>query len=484
MLKLLRKKGVSKKIFFILALIIIPAFGLWGIASVINKKRYPNYAGTIFGKKVGFDDFRAALYAWRVQLKLKYGDNAEKIAGSMFDPAEAAWDRLILLHEAGRRNIKVSDDQVLSALTKLPFLQKDGRFDKISYEIFLKYSVGLRPRIFEEGLREDLKIAKLYEQVTANVTVSEEEIKKEYQNLYEETNVKYVFFAADGFKNEISLKDEEVKAFYEESKEEFKIPPQINTAYLAIKFGEDTAQEQKSQARDTMEKALSVSKKKGLREAAKELNLEFQETGLFGFQDPIPTLGWMPQLSGTLFAIPKGELSGIISTERGIYIFEILDKKDAAIPEYKDAKDKARKSLLNKKSKEMASQKAKEFLSEAEKDGFEKAAADSKLEIKETPLFTRPGYIPELGMAQALKKEAFDLKAGELYKGIIELEQGFCIIKSVKTVPVDEEKFKKEKQNFSMGLLGQKRDEAFNKFFLELKKKANLVSYVEENPKK
>ncbi len=59
MLRLLRKKKVAKRIFYVLAAIIIPAFVIWGSASVINKKNdIPNVAGRIFGKNVSYDQFQ------------------------------------------------------------------------------------------------------------------------------------------------------------------------------------------------------------------------------------------------------------------------------------------------------------------------------------------------------------------------------------------------------------------------------------------
>lgn len=50
-LKLLRNKKVSKKIFYVLAAIIIPAFVVWGSASVMNKDKTPNIAGRISAKR-------------------------------------------------------------------------------------------------------------------------------------------------------------------------------------------------------------------------------------------------------------------------------------------------------------------------------------------------------------------------------------------------------------------------------------------------
>ena len=51
MLKALRKKGVAKKIIWIVAIVIILCFG-FGTASMLSNSRPESYAGKIAGKKI------------------------------------------------------------------------------------------------------------------------------------------------------------------------------------------------------------------------------------------------------------------------------------------------------------------------------------------------------------------------------------------------------------------------------------------------
>jgi peptidyl-prolyl cis-trans isomerase D len=482
MLKLLRKKKVSKRIFYGLAILIIPAFVIWGSSSVINKSKVPSYAGIIFGRKISFDDFRDAQDAWKTQLKLQYGDKAQEAATTLFNPTQAAWDRLILLHEVSQRGIHIKDKELIDTITRFSFLQKDGRFDPQTYDLFLKYSLGEYPRVFEEHLRQNLAMATVFEQVTADTRVSDEEVKKAYEEQNVQARIKYVFFPSQGYKDKIPLIDEESKKYYESNKDKFKIPPQINAIYLRLDYKEDMPQEEKTKISETMKTALKVARQKGLSEAAKELHLDAKETGLFGFDDPIPHLGWMPQLSTILFSLEANSLSKIIEDNRGVSLFQIKEKKDAYIPEFIAAKDKVKDALLSGRSKETARQKAKDFLAQAKTPSvsFEKAAEGAGLQIKETPRFSREEYIPELGMAQPLKDVAFKLKPEAVADDIVELEQGFYVLKCAETVPLDEEKFKKEKDEFSKQILEQKRNKVFNDFFEGLKKRARLINYIPE----
>lgn len=232
MLKLLRRKNVTKKIFYALAIIIIPAFVIWGSASFTQKDKTPRYAGIIFGEKVSFDDFRYTMMAWETQLKLQYGEKTNEIINAFFNPVEATWDRLILLHEVKKRKIKVDNQEIIDAITKFPFLQKDGQFDAQAYELFLRYSLDIPARTFEEQLRQNIAMGKIFEEVTKNITMPEEEIEKSYNDQNEQTRVTYASFPSQEYKDKIIINDNELKEFYEDSTQEFLTPPQISISYL------------------------------------------------------------------------------------------------------------------------------------------------------------------------------------------------------------------------------------------------------------
>lgn len=489
MLKFLRKKNVAKKIFYGLSVIIIPAFVIWGSANVMQKNKVPSYAGMIFGQRVSFDDFSNAMSAWKIQLKLQYGEKTNEIIDAFFNPIDATWDRLILLHEAKKQKIKIGDKEIVDTITKLPFLRENGQFSPQAYNLFLKYSLDVPARYFEEQLRQNIAMSKIFEQITKDISVPDEEIKQAYKNENEQTRVKYACFTPKTYKDSVTVTDEEINNFYENSKEEFRVPPQINVSYSSVDFDDKTGQPAKDAAQEKIKKVQTLAQHKPLDEIAKELNLKYQETGFFGLADPIPTLGWMPQINPVLFDLALNQTSQIIQLDRGVFLFKITGKKDAYLPDLKETREKVIDLLKDKKAREIARQKAQEFIAAlAPKTtgassiiDFEKIAQDKKLEIKETPLFSREAYIPELGMAQQLKEAAFQLKKDEIAKEPVELEQGFYCIQSVETIGVDQEKFLKEKDDFKEKLISQKKNNVFSDYFNKLKKQAHLINYIDDN---
>ena len=60
MLKHLRKKGVSKKILWVVAFVIVISFSFFGTASYLNRGALShNYAGILFGQKIPLKDCKA-----------------------------------------------------------------------------------------------------------------------------------------------------------------------------------------------------------------------------------------------------------------------------------------------------------------------------------------------------------------------------------------------------------------------------------------
>ena len=160
MLQVLRRKGVNKTILWFIAIVIILSFGVFGTAYRLDNT--VNSAGTIYGHNVSIKDFQQAYLDARDQAIRIYGDEFFK-NGNRLDLEQEAWDRLILLKEAQKRNIQVNDQEVVAYIASFPFFQRNGQFDQTLYEeIVQNPSIFDRStHDFEEGVRKQLIIKKL-----------------------------------------------------------------------------------------------------------------------------------------------------------------------------------------------------------------------------------------------------------------------------------------------------------------------------------
>jgi hypothetical protein len=177
MLRILRNKKTAKKIWIGLAIIIIPAFTLWGFVGGKSDRKEGPVAGRIFGRNVSSLEFRDSVIAVRTLAIIQFGDKLPEVEKDLNLEGQA-WERLILLHEAKARRIKVSDKEVVEEIQNAPYFQDKFGFSNKIYQEALRYVLRLQPRIFEEQTRQNIILTKLYQQIIQNAKSSGEQIDK------------------------------------------------------------------------------------------------------------------------------------------------------------------------------------------------------------------------------------------------------------------------------------------------------------------
>jgi peptidyl-prolyl cis-trans isomerase D len=85
----------------------------------------------------------------------------------------------LLVQEATRIGLQVSDEEVRAAVMRTPAFAPGGRFDKAAYERYLDY-INVKPSVFEETQREFMLKQKIERVVEDGVDVTEDELKAAY----------------------------------------------------------------------------------------------------------------------------------------------------------------------------------------------------------------------------------------------------------------------------------------------------------------
>ncbi len=484
MLKILRKKGISKKILWILAVVIIISFGFLGTAYLFNDISL-NDAGKIFGRRISRNQFLESYLHTRNQAILRYGEEFFKIEPYL-NLDQETWDRLILLHEAKRRRIKVSDEEVIRTIAQYPFFERNNRFDKLLYHDILRNVFRCKPRDFEEGVRETIAFSKLYGQQTSGVMASDEELWEEYKKRNAKVQVSYLLFSPEDFKNESSVSDEEIRKYYEEHKTVFLMPDTINVEYISLAYPEDASTEQKSEAESKthlIQQELKANP--DLKSVGEKYGVDVQESGLFSHEQPNLKIGWSYELLQKAFELEKNELSDPIETPQGYYILKVKEKNPAHIAEFPEIQEKIKETILLKKAREIArtkAQKSLKALKEASlsnpKKAFEQIGESLNIPIQQTPLFHKGEYLPTIGLSKEFQDAAFGLEEQDKISPIVETTKGFCILRSDLVQSVSREDFEKEKPAFAQSLLDEKRNQTFNEFMAILRIKANLQDNI------
>jgi len=147
------------------------------------------------------------------------------------------------------------------------------------------------------------------------------------------------------------IPEEEIKAFYEESKSNYRTDETIRVSHILIKVDENASPEEKDAARQKAEKIRREIVDGKLFAA---MAREFSEDGnaVNGGNLDYIKRGYMPpEFDSAAFAMNKDELSEVIQTKFGFHIIKVFDKKPAGVTPYDEVRDFIKKYLQEEVSK-------------------------------------------------------------------------------------------------------------------------------------
>ena len=471
MLKKLRNKKTAKKIWIGLCILILPAFIFWGSGSLMRNRQEAEFAGRIFGRKIPTLEYQDALAAARTQAIIQYGDKFNEMQPNL-NLESQAWERLILLEEAKKRKIKVSDREVMALLEKYDFFQRRGKFDNAIYSEMVRYIFRTQPRIFEEQMRQNIMLTKLYERVAGSLTLTDEEIKEEYRKANEEISIYYIASLYSDFTKDVSASVEDSKDYFLANPLEFKQPLSFNIEYMVLTLDDQDTKEIKDKIKDLL---LRLTNKEDFKKVAQDFKLSVKETGLFKQTDSIPGIGWSPEIINLISKARVDEILPPIHLDKNYYIIKLKERKEPYIPDFEQVKDQVKEAVTKDKSQKIAKEKIDNCLAKLKEAyqsnskvvNFDKIANECGLKSDTTGLFKYGSYIEGIGASDNFWLESQKLKDEE-FSEIIEVPSGFYIIKPKSKIPVDEKQFQKDKKEFTESLLTQKRSEYFAQFERDL----------------
>jgi len=144
------------------------------------------------------------------------------------------------------------------------------------------------------------------------------------------------------------VSDEDIRKYYEENKETFKINDEMNLAQIFFDKSKGSPVELKKKAEETVKKLLAGEDFNNL------LKTLSQEDGVDG-----GALGWVDttqmdkKIRTALSNAKKGKIAGPIETEDGFHILKIIDLKKGKIQELSEIKEKIRVKIIESKIEKM-----------------------------------------------------------------------------------------------------------------------------------
>ena len=473
MLRILREHASSWMLKGILVLVAV-SFISWGGYSYFREKKV-TYAAQVNGVTIGAREYYDALQTEVKQYREALGPSfSEKMVEELHlkdKTLDGLIDKILIIQEAKRLGLSVSDEELREAIESIPAFQENGQFDNRRYEWFLR-SNRMTPEEFEQSQRENLLISKVVSLIKLNegkvsdeevldtylfenerinlvflkivpdslksqVNANEVEIKDYYQKHQEEFRIptlvqaQYLLFRPFDFERKVQISLDEAKRFYDSRKDTFKIPKQVRIRDILVKLEPqdtpDKIEAKKKKAEEILEKA---KKTKDFASLAKQYS-EAENASKGG------DLGWIQkemlgeQLESILFKMKAGDLSGVLAARDGFHIFKVEQVKEEKLKPFDAVKDQILLSLEKEKAKAEASRKADDaFYSLFRSRDLEGYSMEKGVPIKTTGLFKEGDDIPEIGKSPLFSSSVFSLKVGEI-SPVVNVPPNFYLLKLV-----------------------------------------------------
>jgi peptidyl-prolyl cis-trans isomerase D len=465
MLDLIRKKQKSMALKFvfwaIIATFVFTGFMLYGDD---EQRRGPTggVAATVNKTKIGFDEYQTAysnLYSLYQNIyREQFTPALEKQLRLRQQALDALIEQSLLLEEADRLGIKVSQKELVDSIAKVPVFQENGTFNRELYLQVLAYQ-RLTAETFENMQRRQLLVDKVREQIQAGVTVSEQDIEEEYRNRQEQVNLAFLRFSPDSRERRVQVEEVALNAFFQENRDQYRTPEQVALSYIVFdpaRFQTDvtvTADELQRFYRrhlDRFEVAEQVHARHILltvpgdapakdrqhqREQAEKLlaqarqGADFAELARKHSQDPGSAvkggdLGFIrrgtmvPSFEQAAFALPAGQISEVVESPFGYHLIRVEAVETGGLRPIEEVKAQVEAGVRAEKARQLAFEKAMDTYNIHRKSSDLAAAAKSAgLQVWDTGLFGRNEPAEGLG-SQEITAAAFTLAPGELARPV------------------------------------------------------------------
>ena len=453
-------------------ILVAVTFISWGGYSLIREKKL-TYAAKVNGVLIDLNDYRDAYQGMIKQYRDAMGPSFSDKMIEELRLKEKVLDDLIskvlILQEGARLGFAVEDEELRNSIESIPSFRVKGQFDLRLYERFLRLN-RMSAGEFEQMQREALLLSKVVNLIRLNggkvseeevletylfenerinlsfikvnpevfkgqVTVNEIEIKNYYQEHQEEfripsfLKIQYLLFRPSDVEGKVRVSSDEIKRYYDLRKERFKTPRRVRPREILIKVGREDPPEKVEEKRKKAEEILGkVKKTKDFGSLAKQYSES--DTASKGGD-----MGWVQRgslgepIETTLFSMKKGELSSVLRGRDGFYIFkaeEVVEEKEKP---FEEVKDQILQTLTKEKMKAEASRKADDaFYSLFRSRDLEGYAREKGVPIKTTGFFKEGEEIPEIGRDPSFHSSAASLKVEEI-SPVVSIPPNFYILK-------------------------------------------------------
>jgi len=362
-----------------------------------------------------------------------------------------------LAYQATRLGYRVTEADLADTIrAALPQLFPDGKF--MGREVYASVLAQQNLTIpeFEYTLRRQMLMLKLQHLVSEGVVIAPAEVEKEFKRRNEKVKLEYVELRKEKYLSQVQVSDEEVRADYERNKPLLRVPEKRSVSLLVV--DEEQVGKQYNLSEAELRKAYEATKDsfrlpervrvrhillkttdkapdelpklqakaedllKQLRGGADFAALARQHSedtttaGKGGDLDWVVRGQTVKAFEDAAFSLKPKQLSGVIKTEYGLHILEVLEKQEARLKPFEEVKDQLAQEIKRQAVYELMQRLADQAHDELVKapQQARQIAARLGIEFHQVDKLAYGDAIPVIGTSQEFFETIASLKPGEV----------------------------------------------------------------------
>jgi peptidyl-prolyl cis-trans isomerase D len=222
---------------FMLVIFIVPPFALWGIDSYQRFLNPPSEIADVAGQKISEQEFAEQVRQQQERMRSMLGANFD---AAVFDTPEIRTQLLegmisqrLLMRQAFRDKLAVSDEQLREVIASIPAFQEGGKFSRERYEETVRRE-GYTPTAFEGSLRRDMLLQQLTSAVSDAGFASMAAARQIAALRAERREVAEYAIGAEAFVPTVKIEPKTVQDYYESNRGRFLVPEQMRVEFVVL----------------------------------------------------------------------------------------------------------------------------------------------------------------------------------------------------------------------------------------------------------